>query len=242
MFAIMKLWLNDCMHGPNHKDCQVQARTKPPTRLVEVGTESEPLLRLVEIDRFHDFNDRYVALSFPWGNASFFCTYRVDPSGMGHDYEAFKQRIPEDKLPQTLKDAVICTRRLGMRYIFIDSICILQGPDGDFIDEAKKLEDIFGGAALVIAATRTQHQHSGLFSSRPRRPYVTFRRGDEKPFYVCEAIDDFSKDVIKSAFNARGWVLQERALARRIIHFAERQTYFECGNGVRCETLAKMHQ
>jgi hypothetical protein len=204
----MKLWLNDCMLGPNHEDCQVQARTKPPTRLVEVGTETEPLLRLVETDGINNFNDKYVALSFPWGNISMYPPFCTFP----YDYEAFKQRIPENELPQTFKDAVICTRRLGMRYIFIDSICILQGPDGDFSEEVKRYEDIFGGAALVIAATRTQHQNSGLFGSRPQRQYVTFRRKDEKPFYVCEAIDDFSKDVIKSPLNARGWILQERAL------------------------------
>jgi hypothetical protein len=62
------------------------------------------------------------------------------------------------------------------------------------------------------------------------------------PFYVCEAIDDFQHDVIDGRLNKRGWVLQERALARRTIYFTENQTYWECGEGVRCETLAKMRK
>jgi len=40
--------------------------------------------------------------------------------------------------------------------------------------------------------------------------------------------------------NKRGWVLQERALACRTIYFTAQQTYWECGGGVRCETLTKM--
>jgi hypothetical protein len=41
--------------------------------------------------------------------------------------------------------------------------------------------------------------------------------------------------------NRRGWVLQERALSRRIIHFTATQTYWECGKGVHCESLTRMH-
>jgi hypothetical protein len=59
---------------------------------------------------------------------------------------------------------------------------------------------------------------------------------------VCEMIDDFNGDVVQGAMNKRGWVLQERALARRTIYFTESQTYFECGNGIRCETLGKLKQ
>jgi hypothetical protein len=60
--------------------------------------------------------------------------------------------------------------------------------------------------------------------------------------YVCDAIDDFNRDVENGQLNRRGWVLQERALARRTIYFADRQTYWECGQGVRCETLTKMNK
>jgi hypothetical protein len=59
-------------------------------------------------------------------------------------------------------------------------------------------------------------------------------------YYVCEAIDDFHCDVDQSELNKRGWVLQERALSRRTVYFTEKQSYWECGGGVRCETMTKM--
>lgn len=79
-----------------------------------------------------------------------------------------------------------------------------------------------------------------FFKTRPVRKVVRFERPGEPAFYVCESIDNFQRDVIEGTLNTRGWVLQERALARRTIYFAENQTYWECGEGVRCETMIRM--
>ncbi|KAK3897697.1 hypothetical protein C8A05DRAFT_38726 [Staphylotrichum tortipilum] len=54
------------------------------------------------------------------------------------------------------------------------------------------------------------------------------------------AFDNFASDVEGSELNQRGWVLQERALSHRTIHFASTQTYWECGHGIRCESFAKL--
>lgn len=103
------------------------------------------------------------------------------------------------------------------------------------------MEDVFSCAYCVLAASRANSQHDGFLKDRPQREYLTFGHGVES-FYVCRPIDDFGRDVLEGSLNKRGWVLQERALARRTVFFTENQTYFECGRGVRCETLAKMHQ
>jgi hypothetical protein len=134
------------------------------------------------------------------------------------------------------------TRELGVRYLWIDSLCIIQGKDGDFEDEAERMETVFSEAYCVIAASRATGTSDGFLRDRPNREVVKFKRGLEDPFYVCEAIDDFQHDVIEGHFNKRGWVLQERALARRTIYFTAKQTYWECGDGVRCETLTKMEK
>jgi hypothetical protein len=53
-------------------------------------------------------------------------------------------------------------------------------------------------------------------------------------------MNDFKTHVLEGRLNKRRWVLQERALAHRTIFFTDRQTYWECGEGVKCETLTKM--
>jgi hypothetical protein len=55
-------------------------------------------------------------------------------------------------------------------------------------------------------------------------------------------IDDFKTHVLDGALNFRGWVVQEQALAQRTVFFTEHQTYWECGEGVRCETMTKMNK
>ncbi|KAK8029780.1 hypothetical protein PG993_011071 [Apiospora rasikravindrae] len=241
-FNIARLWLQDC--DTKHDQCRGHQSTTAPTRLIDVGTEKTPVLRLIETAESPPQDKKYAALSHPWGDKKLhppFCTWRTDRYGDGHDVYVFKKSIPFDQMPATLQHAVVVTRALGVRYIWIDSICILQGKDGDFNEEASRMEDVFSGAYVVLAASRATGMHGGFLHDRRRRDFVTFARSaTEKPFYVCEPIDDFSKDVLESPLNSRGWVMQERALARRSVYFTETQMYFECGKGIRCETLARM--
>jgi hypothetical protein len=249
-FDILKLWIQDC--NQNHPGCRPTSQAARsgadmilPTRLIDVGDISKPYLRLIEPAKEPVYGAKYIALSHRWGDTKeypSFSTLRHDLSGKGRDIDTFKKAIPYEDLPKTFKDAVKCTRAMGIRYLWIDSICIIQGKDGDFNSEAKNMESVFSGADCVLASSRAKSQHHGFLDTRPQRKFLKLQRPGEKPFYVCEHIDNFNKDVLESALNTRGWVLQERALARRTIYFTEQQTYFECGNGIRCETLGRMHK
>jgi hypothetical protein len=64
--------------------------------------------------------------------------------------------------------------------------------------------------------------------------------GSLNPIFIRETIDDFQNHVLDGPLGGRGWVLQEHALARRTIYYTDYQCYFECGDGVRCETMTKM--
>lgn len=231
-YSLLKQWLVDC--DDNHEGCRVEHHSLP-TRLIDVGSLGREQLRLIETATDAPKENKYVALSHPWGdpkNHKPFMTLRTNV--LQH-----KQAIPEADLPLTFKHAVECARNLGVRYLWIDSICIIQGSDGDFNLESKNMEKVFSGAYCVLAASRATGQHDGFIGGRPPRSYIPFQHDHEPPFYICKTIDNFSADVIDGALNRRGWVLQERILARRTIYFTATQTYFECGAGVRCETLTK---
>ncbi|KAM7199739.1 Heterokaryon incompatibility protein (HET) domain containing protein [Naviculisporaceae sp. PSN 640] len=262
-FALLGYWLRDC--DRNHQQCRVGHLPKPlsgpflPTRLLEVGrSRTRVWLRETKhmtVDEVRG-DIRYVALSHPWGDAKLhnhFCTTHANVASR------ICGGISVEDFPNTLKDAIRVTQALNIRYLWVDTLCIIQGNDGDFDTEAKRMEMVYSMAYLVIAASRATGTSDGFLSPRPSRRYAILpakpisedgRHGnrqsgredklDNSVTYLCEAIDDFQKDVIDGPLSKRGWVLQERALARRTIYFTHSQTYFECGAGVRCETMAKM--
>ncbi|KAI8952463.1 hypothetical protein F4801DRAFT_599888 [Xylaria longipes] len=264
-FKLIDCWLKECDSNHGHKctsqptgevllpaidtnedDLQlailrkIQSRKafKLPTRLIDVGVIDSATVRLYETrpgDKSEDF--RYIALSHRWGVST---PEKPHFRTTVENKEALMEEIEVSKLPDTFRDAVITTRALGVQYLWIDSICIIQGKGGDFNSESKRMEDVFSAAYCVLAATCADGQWDGFLRSRPQREYVTFPYESDSSFYVCRYIDDFNHEVLEGDMNKRGWVLQERALARRTIYFASQQTYFECGAGVKCETLTKM--
>lgn len=238
---VIRQWLNDCDGKHKHSTCQAAKQgSKPgnevskrlPTRLIDVGETGDNKVRLWETGA----NDtgEWVALSHQWGPKPHFSTNRGNLKDHieGMNFET---------LPGTFKDAVTVTRAIRRRYLWIDSICIIQGEDGDFNQEAKRMEEVYSGAYCILAAGRATGHFSGFLQARNERDYVTLRRENEAPFYICQAIDDFKTHVLEGGLNSRGWVMQEHALARRTIFFTEHQTYWECGGGVRCETMTKMN-
>ncbi|KAF5560460.1 CAMK CAMK1 kinase [Fusarium napiforme] len=242
-YGLLRTWIQDCdLHHPQCRPTD-RSRFQAPTRLIEVnqvdGGSSKVFLRnAVDAVCLTGGELRYIALSHPWGNGEqhdHFCTTKDNLDSR------LNAGIDLNDFPNTFRHAIEVTRSLGIPYLWIDSLCIVQGPGGDFDTEAKRMETVFSSAYCVIAASRANGTSSGFLWERPEREVV---RLDgylaHDPVYVCEAIDNFQHDVIEGALNKRGWVLQERALAPRTIYFTENQTYWECGHGVRCETLARL--
>lgn len=238
---IIRKWLDLCDNKHKDSTCPPVSRERDvdgaapkqlPTRLIDVGNEGDDIIRLWEPGRGE--KAEWIALSYQWGSAPHFFTDQTnirDHLEKGMDFETF---------PATFKDAAIVTRALGRRYLWIDSICIIQGEGGDFNQEAKRMEEVYSGAYCVLAASCATGHYSGFLRQRKEREFVTLYGPDQAPFYICESIDDFNLHVLEGDLNQRGWVLQEHALARRTIFFTESQMYWECGDGVRCETMMKM--
>ncbi|KAH7393716.1 heterokaryon incompatibility protein-domain-containing protein [Cadophora sp. MPI-SDFR-AT-0126] len=215
-----------------------------PTRVIDVGDGDTARLVLIDKENIGQ-GARYIALSHCWGDLWRHLPeekrdkWSTTPKGVQRKMEGFLVK----ELPQTFQDAIIVTRELGLRYLWIDSLCIIQGKDGDFKTEAKKMEAVFKNAYCTIAATSAEDSTKG-FLNRPLKEedsqYVIVPNSSHGKVYICTSINDFPGDVEEGPLNMRAWVLQERALSRRTIHFTKRQTYWECGGGARCETLTHM--
>ncbi|KAH8647025.1 heterokaryon incompatibility protein-domain-containing protein [Tricladium varicosporioides] len=231
-FKLLREWLRVC--DKDHR-CYPRSDSPLPTRVLDVGDHENPdSLRLYCTTK--DERGRYIALSHCWGQLKEdekFCTYR-------RNIAALCKRIDLDKLPKTFQDAVTVTRGLGIQYLWIDSLCIIQKDVDDWKIESKKMETVFGSAYCTIAASSAKASTEGFLSPRSPVQCVKVPYNSDTSLYICESIDNFHRDVEEGELSKRGWVLQERALSRRTIHFTKEQTYWVCSEGVHCESLIKM--
>ncbi|KAJ4294144.1 hypothetical protein N0V90_007834 [Kalmusia sp. IMI 367209] len=225
-------WIRSCDRSHS---CIPRNTSFLPTRVIDVGDEHSSAVRLICIDREHATAAKYLALSHRWGSPTTNTLFRTLKSNLA----TYKEAIQVADLPKTFEQAVKISRKMDIRYLWIDSLCIVQDDPEDWDHESRLMEQVFSSAYVTIAATCASGTNDGFLKTRPERQSVKMAKRDSS-YFVCEAIDSFYQDVDQADLNKRGWVLQERALSRRTIHFTETQCYWECGGGVRCETLTKM--
>ncbi|KAH7371492.1 heterokaryon incompatibility protein-domain-containing protein [Pyrenochaeta sp. MPI-SDFR-AT-0127] len=220
-------WIKDC--DETHTACQghfAQAsRTTTrylPTRVVHVGSATrQPHLHISQPQQ----NDRYIALSHCWGKS-------LQVRTLNENIEQFKEEIIFDNLSKTFQDAIRVTRRLGIEYIWIDSLCIVQDDKNDWLQESERMGAVYANAYITLAATWAADGSGGLDSTRPSSNWIKFPcdGSDEAKghMWFTDASWTSQTDIDKAPLNTRGWVFQEKMLSRRIIHFTFSQVYWEC--------------
>jgi Heterokaryon incompatibility protein (HET) len=239
---VWREWLRYCDRNHDHLGCFDQYDlTKLPTRVIDVGTDHKSKRLWLYSPRGLE-EERYIALSHCWGQLTEdekrrFCTTSENIK------QRYDQGFDSSILPLTFQDAVEVTRRLGVRYLWIDSLCIIQYGDdlSDWKHQSFQMQHVFRNAYCTIAATSADDPTKGFLNRREKTEgYVTVSTLNHGQVLICPAVDDFEVDVEQGVLNQRAWVLQERALSRRTIHFTAHQTYWECGGGIRCESFNAM--
>ncbi|KAK4119844.1 HET-domain-containing protein, partial [Parathielavia appendiculata] len=227
-------WISEC--NKSHARCAA-AKNSPrwyPTRLIDLGSRVSPNLHLIETSRTTPLG-AYGTLSYCWGTAA---TVKLTCNTLGE----FLARLPVSTLPKTFQDAISVARRLGLRYLWIDSLCIIQDSPGDWLAESSAMGQVYQNGLFNIAATASSDSTGGLFFDRdPRsvRPAIVATNWSDCPSstYVVANRDTWVDGVSNAVLNTRGWVLQERCLSPRIIHFGSDQLYWECLELQACEAF-----
>ncbi|KAF2853571.1 HET-domain-containing protein [Plenodomus tracheiphilus IPT5] len=251
--------INNCVSS--HPRCKTrQSRhTTLPRRVLDLFTgEDSKSIRLheseyVEAERRYEYGE-YVALSHVWGLA------KGLPQLTTSTLQAHKKSITWSTLPRILQEAVTLTRAMKIRWLWIDSLCLMQDETQEKLEESLQMDDIFGSAFLTIAATSaTDSCTQPLFpiKKQPFKVQAKDNHGSPVKIYVREQPSHYSfkapfddgahmndwelpfniseESNLHTPLLTRAWAYTERLLSPRVLHFTKSEMILECREGYQCE-------
>lgn len=236
---LIRSWLDICRS--QHPACNKALETcaDGPSRLLDLRPLNDSGdLRLIDCKRWRQANEgltfpRFVCLSHCWGEPAGRPKMTKKATILEHI-----QRIALDELSQTFQDAIKATRQLGERYIWIDSLCIVQDDPQDWEVEAARMPSIYGSATLTIAALDAEDGRGGCRMNPAAVEFVDvdttplrLRFFAEQPqhWYSMYGDDEYRRNGYgNKPLRTRAWTLQERYLANRSVHYADGVMLWEC--------------
>lgn len=220
--TLLKSWIDTCERC--HSGSDSQSLTDAQKNTVE--------FRFIDVHRNCIVTPttlpRYVCLSYVWGGITgtqYTSDTRADlEAENGLDYAS----VP---LPPTIRDAMKVTKDIGMDYLWVDALCILQDSKEDISRNVAGAGLIYSGAAVTIIASSNSNPNDGL----PGAGTVPRSKGQirETVQGMCLTTVFHNprgqlEDIEKSIWNTRAWTYQERQLSRRPVYFTESEMVFMC--------------
>ncbi|KAF2119188.1 heterokaryon incompatibility protein-domain-containing protein, partial [Lophiotrema nucula] len=218
----------------NHARCGAGSPQPLPERILDIHGDN---VRLVEIA---GETARYVGVSHCWGAHSLLKTTTANIS-------TFRKSIPWESIPRTFQEAVIFTRRLGIRYIWIDSLCIIQDDEtfaSDWQVQSAKMAAIYQNSYVTLAASRSSDSTKGFLQTlKIALPFSNDLDLSDITVYARLDIPHVAWAHYHDQFllMLRAWAYQERLLSPRMIHFAGLELQWECGQRTACQCGVSNH-
>jgi hypothetical protein len=220
--------------NPKHTECRSNpaSSSSSPKRLLDVGRVMAPI-RLIDTQ---GKNFEYTALSHCWGTGP---TLTATKS----NWKKLATNVSFDALPPLFQDAVIITRQLGLRYIWIDSLCIIQDSVRDWETESAKMGGIYESSYVTISATNSGDGTTRCLAERRKAVKLNYENTTKKEFALrARLVEDHHPDIheneparLSGRLTSRSWALQEHVLSTRILHYTATELLFECKTSCRCE-------
>jgi hypothetical protein len=220
----MKAWLARCQY--EHTRCPNIENHPLPTRVIDVGSiTKEPRLVCT-----NNALGTWTALSHCWGAIRPLVTEKNTLA----DHCA---SLPLSKLPPTFREALLITREIGIQYIWIDSLCILQDSREDWLKESAQMESVYRNAVVTILAEGVPDSSVEMASVSSRNKSFDFHiptagchsseQNAAGKIYFAE--DENHQDYWdRGPLSERGWTLQEEILSPRILQFTKNLTFWRC--------------
>lgn len=238
--ALVKELIQDCLE--NHHTCTAAGdSTVMPTRLLDVSPSNK--LNVVKIVAGVDVVAhcrRYVCLSHCWGFVPDDAPWKL----MTARKSAYMTEIDMAILPLTFQQAIYYTRDLGQKYLWIDSLCIIQDSAEDWAFEASRMASIYTNS-LVTISSASASSSEGCISQRDTKivePVVlnVDSHGENgREAYLFHSVPDEKQLQLSVPVTKRAWCLQERRLTVRAIQFTPYQWIWTCRTGTTSERILR---
>jgi hypothetical protein len=239
--GLIKRWRRECHE--THDKCRIQrkisgeASTRPQ---LFIDTQNYCIVSSEGIE------DGFVALSYCWGQPEPGKPYWFrNEKAILADLQQTDALTPDSKfgsqLPQTIRDTIAIVRQIGERYLWIDSLCIVQDDFEMKSIELPKMSEIYAEAVLTIIAANGPHADSGIAGFDFTKPRMidqkTVTIGSEQLLTPIEFLHNKSGQYVGVAYYTRGWTFQEYEFGRRRLIFEQQSVRWECRQASWCEDL-----
>jgi hypothetical protein len=215
--------------------CPSTAAAPLPTRVLAVSQAGEGLVRLHTSTANDDGS--YAALSYCWGGPQ-------PDQTVKSNVETYAKGIQTKHLPKTIQDAILVTWKLGIPYLWIDSLCIIQDDQKDKEIEITMMRAIYENAALTISAASAERStdgflHTRLETSHPVSDYgrrsIDYYRFIKLP-YACpdgrigcaRLAEGYGFIKVDEPISSRAWTLQETMLSSRVLQYSWGHLVWRC--------------
>jgi hypothetical protein len=231
--VLIRDWIVDCTSGHNACAAAIPRTRFLPKRLLKLNAfRSHRDLKLIHSrDLIDPSNVSYTTLSHCWGKID----SAQGPSRLLlSNLERRQKHIRYDDLSATFQDAIRITRGLGIDYLWIDSLCIIQDSRADWEEEAIMMAQIYASSYCTLAASSSQNSMEGCARDIQRTGIACAPRyiDIEKDEYLVRIFEtsplDWNKELQRGPLMTRAWTLQERELSLRIVHFSRNLLLWEC--------------
>lgn len=229
VYKQVRSWADACNQG--HPECgNLNWSNKNPTRLLRIKSTSE--VQLVNAREDMELLS-YTALSYCWGSPDDEDTQRGRTTADNFDLR-HGQPFPITELPATIRDAITLTRGCGLEYIWVDSVCIIQGDMEDWLTEANRMHEVYANAYFTICAVSVESASAGLLHMRQAWKY-SIEPCQLASNRISIRSSSFRELIQGSSWSKRAWTLQEEHLSPRIMYWTPQRMYWSCSRCLETE-------